>query len=184
MEFLRLVVVLVMGCALLAVGVVLAQPGPGSGERDRLDKLFRAGNYKDAFDGYRALALDAKSKSDTIRLEFERAIACLAPLGRIDEIDDFREAAVAVHQGSRQLLEAAAASCLDETHFGTVVAGKFHRGGGQGGGRSVRSNERDRSRALQLLVQGLDLVRLDADRTAAGGYYLTLARALMSGREQ
>ena len=57
MEFLRLVVVLVMGCALLAVGVVLGQPGPGSGERDRLERLFRAGNYKDAYDGYRALAI-------------------------------------------------------------------------------------------------------------------------------
>ena len=54
MEFHRLVVVLVIGCSLLAVGIVLAQPTPGAGDRHRFDNLFKAGNYKEAYEGYRA----------------------------------------------------------------------------------------------------------------------------------
>ncbi len=112
-----------------------------------------------------ALALDAKNKSDTIRTDFERAIHCLVQLGRIDEVDAFREAVIALHQGNWRMLEAAAASCLDDTqHFGTMIAGKFHRGGNRGGGRSLGSYERDRSRSLQLLTQGLELVRTEPNR--------------------
>ena len=70
----------------------------------------------------------------------------------------------------------------DAQHFGFIVAGKFHRGQHRGGGRYVGSYERDRSRALQLLVQGLDRARSDPDRGAAGRYLLTLARALMGDR--
>ena len=52
-----------------------------------------------------------------------------------------------MHQGSWRLLEAAAASYLDDAqHFGTLIAGKFHRGGNAGGGRTVSSYEHDRSR--------------------------------------
>jgi hypothetical protein len=185
MEFLRLVVILVIGCSLLAVGVVLGQPTPGPGDRDRFDNMFKAGNYKEAYEGYRALALDAKSKSESIPSAFERAIQCLINLGRIDEIDAFRDAAVAVHQRNWRLLEAAAASYLDEAqHFGTMIAGKFHRGGNVGGGRAVNSYEHDRSRALQLLVQALEHVRGEADRAATGRFYLTFARVVMGDRNE
>ena len=106
-------------------------------------------------------------------------------LGRVDEIDAFREAVVAVHQGNWRLLQAAAESYLnDAQHFGFIVAGKFQRGQHRGGGRHVGSYERDRSRALQLLVQGLDRARTDPDRGAAGRYLLTLAQALMGNRRR
>ena len=158
MDILRLVAIVMTGCTLLAMGVVLGQPTAGPGERERLEKLFKAGNFKDAYDGYRALALDAKNKSETIRTDFERAIHCLVQLGRIDEVDAFREAVIALHQDNWRMLEAAAASCLDDTqHFGTMIAGKFHRGGNRGGGRSVGSYERDRSRALQLWLRASNL---------------------------
>ena len=184
MDILRLVAIVMTGCTLLAMGVVLGQPTAGPGERERLEKLFKAGNFKDAYDGYRALALDAKNKSDTIRTDFERAIHCLVQLGRIDEVDAFREAVIALHQDNWRLLEAAAASCLDDTqHFGTMIAGKFHRGGNRGGGRSVGSYERDRSRSLQLLTQGLELVRTEPNRAATCEFYLTFARVLMGRRE-
>ena len=82
-----------------------------------------------------------------------------------------------------RLLQAAAESYLnDAQHFGFIVAGKFHRGRHRGGGRYVGSYERDRSRALQLLVQGLDRARSDPDRGAAGRYLLALAQALMGDR--
>ena len=67
-----------------------------------------------------------------------RPSPCLAQLGRSDEVDDFREAVVEVHKENWRLLQAAAESYLnDPAHFGFIVAGKFHRGQHQGGGRYV-----------------------------------------------
>ena len=74
-------------------------------------------------------------------------------------------------------------ACSTSEHFGFLVAGDFHRGPHRGGGRNVGSSERDRARALQLLARGLDRARSDPDRAAAGRYLLTLARALLSDRE-
>src|SRR5262249_23699518 len=106
-------------------------------------------------------------------------------LGRVDEVDAFREAVVAAHQGNWRLLQAAAASYLnDPQHDGFIVAGKFQRGQHRGGGRYVASYERDRSRGLQLLAQGLDRARSDPDRGAAGKYLLTLAQAVMGHRAE
>ncbi len=80
------------------------------------------------------------------------------------------------------MLEAAAASYFfDQQHNGMIIAGRLHRGQRQGG-RFVGTYERDRARAIQLLVQGLELARADADRRAAGRYLRTLAQALMADR--
>ncbi len=62
MELLRLVIIGLMGITLLAVGVAVARRGEPPGDRERLDKLFTAGNYKDAYEGYRRLALDPKAE--------------------------------------------------------------------------------------------------------------------------
>ena len=92
--------------------------------------------------------------------DLQNAIQCLVRLGRGDEIDALREQVIAIHKGNWRLLEAAAQSYLnDPFHFGFMVAGKFHRGQHRGGGRMVNTSERDRVRALQLFVQGLDAAR-------------------------
>src|SRR5262249_29421420 len=168
MDFLlRVVVIGLVGCTVLAVGVALGHRAEGPSDRERLDKLFAAGNYKDAYEGYRALALDAKTEPQRVGTHLGQAIQCLLRLGRGDEVDAFREAVVAAHQGNWRLLQAAAASYLnDPQHDGFIVAGKFQRGQHRGGGRYVASYERDRSRALQLLAQGLDRARSDPDRGA------------------
>ncbi len=44
----------------------MARRGEAPGERERIDKLFLAGNYKDAYEGYRRLALDAKAQPDRV----------------------------------------------------------------------------------------------------------------------
>src|SRR5208337_4414434 len=100
-----------------------------------------------------------------------------------DELDAFREAVIEVHKDNWRLLQAAAESYLnDPEHFGFIVAGEFHRGPHRGGGRYVSVLERDRVRALQLLVQGLERARSNPDRPGAGRYLLTLAGALLSQR--
>ncbi|MFI5455840.1 MAG: alpha-2-macroglobulin [Isosphaerales bacterium] len=175
----RLIVIGLVSCTVLGVG--LRAQGPNG--RERFHKLFAAGNYKDAYAGYRAFALDAKTEPNRVGSDLRRAIECLVQLGRVDEVDSLREAVIAVHQGNWRLLQAAAESYLnDAQHFGFIVAGKFVRGHGAGGSRYVGAYERDRSRALQLLVQGVDRVRSDPDRRAAGRYLLTLAQALMGDR--
>ncbi len=171
-------------CTVLAIGVAAVQPPQPDTDRERFDKLRAEGNFKDAYEGYRRLALDPKTEPGQVGADLKRAIECLVQLGRVDEVDAFREAVVVVQAGNWRLLQAAAESYLDDVqHFGFIVAGKFQRGGHRGGGRHVGSSERDRSRALQLLFQGLHRAQVDLDRGAAGRYLLTLARALMGNRD-
>jgi len=169
-----------MTVAVAAAGFLDARP-PVS--REQCDKLALQGNFKDAYDGYRALALDPKDDPTLVGRDLQQAITCLMHLERADEIDAFREAVIQVHKNNWRLLQAAAESYLnDPEHFGFIVAGEFHRGPHGGGGRFVSVMERDRVRALQLLVQGLDRARSNPDRPGAGRYLLTLARTLLSNR--
>ncbi len=135
--------------------------------------------------GYlRSLTLNPKTAPDRVGADLKEAIDCLVRLQRIDEVDEFREAVVVVHAGNWRLLQAAAESYLDDAHHGgCIVAGKFERGHDRIGARYVLASQRDRSRALQLLVQGLDRARSDPDCAAAGLYLMTLARALMDGQD-
>src|SRR5262249_16114278 len=147
MDLRLLTVAGVMGCMAIALGVVLGQGSGARPDRKRLDKLFADGNFKDAYEGYRALALDAKSDPQRVGSDLGQARECLLKLARAGEIDVFREAVVALHQGNSRLLQAAAESLLDlNDHMGAIVAGRFERG--RHAGRLVGSYERDRARAL------------------------------------
>jgi uncharacterized protein YfaS (alpha-2-macroglobulin family) len=171
---------------LLAAGLAMARrdDSPGQRDRERCEKLFAAGNYKDAYEGYRRLALDAKAEPDRVGGDLARAIVCLGHLGRMEEVDAVRDAVIAVHKDNWRLLQAAAESLLDGEHAGFIVGGQFYRGPHRGGGRHVGSYERDRARALQLLAQGLERARTDPDRAAAGRYVLTLARSAMGNSSE
>ena len=183
MNIFRLVVIGLMGCTVLTVCVAMGRRADKPGDRERADKLFMQGNYKDAYEAFRVLALDPKTEPARVGTDLGRAVQCLERLGRVDEVDAFREAVIAVHEANWRLLQAAAESYLDDSqHAGFIIAGRFHRGQHHGAGQYVSSYERDRSRALQLLVQGLDRAKADPDRGAAAGYLLTLARALMGNR--
>jgi uncharacterized protein YfaS (alpha-2-macroglobulin family) len=166
--------------AVMAIGFADAKP-PLS--RQQCDKLVQQGNYKDAFEGYRGLALDSKNDPALVGRDLQEAISCLARLQRLDEIDSFRDSVIEIHKENWRLLQTAAQTLLDEQqHDGFIVAGKFHRGPHQGGGRYVSARERDRVRALQLFVQGLDRVLANPDRPGAGRYLLALAETLLSSR--
>jgi uncharacterized protein YfaS (alpha-2-macroglobulin family) len=169
---------------LLAGGTVAVLGARPPSDREKFEKLISQGNYKDAYEGFRALALDSKDDPLHVGSDLRRAISCLVQLGRLDEIDKFREAVIEAHKDNWRLIEAAAESYLDDgDHNGFIVAGQFRRSRqGFDGGKYVSAAEHDRARALQLLVLGLDLVRRDPDRASAGRYDLTLARALLAGR--
>jgi alpha-2-macroglobulin len=123
MDLRRLIVIGLVGCTVLTVGVALGHRAQGPKDRERFDKLFAEGNYKDAYEGYRGLALDAKTEPNRAGTDLWHAIQCLVQLGRVDEVDAFREAVVVVHQANWRLLQAAAESYLNEAqHFGFIVA--------------------------------------------------------------
>ncbi|MGE3316085.1 MAG: MG2 domain-containing protein, partial [Planctomycetaceae bacterium] len=146
-------------------------------------KQFDAGNFRDAWEIYRDLALNPDDDKKEVGNDLHRAVQCLQRLGREDEADDFREKVIAAHaQDWRLLLEAARSYAHDTSHFGYIVAGKFHRGDKRGGGQGVNSQERDRVRVLQLLEQALPLVAKETDRPAASGFYIEFANQLLNGR--
>ena len=129
MVILRLSLVGVIASTVLSLGVGMAERASQPPGRERFDKLFADGDFKDAFEGYRRLALDPTTEANRIGTDLGQAIQCLAQLGRQVEIDAFREAVITVHQENWRLLEAAALSYLNyEQHSGVIVAGKFRRG--------------------------------------------------------
>src|SRR5207248_5763187 len=58
----------------------------------------------------RKLALDPNDDPMKVGSDLELAVTCLRNLGRVDEIDDFREAVIAAHAKNWRLLKAAANS--------------------------------------------------------------------------
>src|SRR5262245_46523458 len=74
-------------------------------------KLQADGNQKEAYDGLRRFVLEKKdaSSADLVKA-FNAAVACLPALNRTDELDEFREKAVAAHKKDWRLLAAVAQS--------------------------------------------------------------------------
>ncbi len=175
--------ILVIALALVvAVAWKLSAGAPSQQEqRDHMRKLSQAGNFKDAYEGFRKLVLDATDDPYQVGNDLESGVTCLMRLGRVDEADAFREAAVAVHAKNWRLLETAARSYEQTQHFGFIVAGTFNRGNKRGGARYVSTMERDRTRALQLLQNALALTGDEKDKGAVATLYLHFANALLKG---
>ena len=51
------------------------------GDRGTVRQAVRAGEFKDAYEGYRRLALDPKAEPDRVGDDLRRAIECLVQLG-------------------------------------------------------------------------------------------------------
>ena len=60
-------------------------------------------------------------------------------LGRVDQVDAFREAVIAVHKKNWRLLQTRRKCVRKGPHYGFIVAGKFYRGDQRGDGRFVNS---------------------------------------------
>lgn len=145
---------------------VLAQDNQPN--REVLQQALSAGNFKEAFEGFRALVLSPRTDPDKVGHDLTFAVNCLSQLGRVDEVDDLLEKAVTTHPRNWELLASASNNYMNTQHNGYIVGGVFHRGYQRGGtGRYVQTVERDRSRVLQLLLQALHAPkpesRLNAD---------------------
>ncbi len=109
-------------------------------------QLYNDGNYNEAYEALRKLALEARHRSADLSTIVQTAISCLQQLNRVDEIDEFREAAVDAHSDDWRLLMAVAQSYLDVDHHGFMIGGEFRRGQHRGGGKVVHATARDRVR--------------------------------------
>jgi uncharacterized protein YfaS (alpha-2-macroglobulin family) len=150
--------------------------------RQQAQKLSQEGNYNDAYQIFRTLALDPATDARQVGSDLEMALQCLQQLGRVDEADELVEAAIQTHAQNWRLLWAAARSYMGLPHHGFMVAGKFHRGDKRGGGQVVNALERDRVRALQLMTQAIPLARQDENHAEVGWFLLSLGEILLNNR--
>ena len=150
-------------------------------KRDQANKAVKDGNYKNAYDALRALALDPKDDADKVGADLTTALNCLRNLGRVDEIDDFREAVITAHAKNWRLLQTAAESFTSNEWYGYMVAGKFYRGNKRGGGKWVYTVHRDRARALQLMQQAMPQAAGDQNKADAASFFMTFGRLILNG---
>lgn len=161
--------------------VAAVETKPGSAGREGAQKLFNDGNFNDAYQIFRKLATDDKTDTMAVGNDLSRAVDCLINLGRIDEVDELLEAAVAAQPKNWRLLRSAAQNYQRIEHFGFIVAGKFERGGRRGQGKHVSAFDRDRVRSLQLLQQAVDLAKDDPARSEVARLCLEFAGILQQG---
>ncbi len=159
--------------------------------RENATALTRDGNHKEAYDVFAKLALDPADDPGQVSSDLTNAIECLRELGRVDEFDEFIEKVIAAHQDNWRLLATAAERYMNiaeryrtiDEHNGFIIAGKFVRGHHRGGtGKPAYAYERDRVRALQLLVQAVDKSKQEKDANGVSDVYWQLAQALLGNR--
>ena len=150
--------------------------------RKQAQKLFKDGNFNDAYQAYRRLSLDPDDDPRQVAQDLNMATQCLQRLNRLAEIDEYREAVIKTHAGNWRLLAGAAQNYLNMAHHGFMVAGEFQRGNKRGGGQMVNAAERDRVRALQLMVQAMPLAQRDDEHASVANFMLAMARAFLNNR--
>lgn len=171
------VVALLAGLATYCL--MAAKPAEPKDERAKAAKTYQQGNYKDAYAVYRKLALDPKCDPMQVGSDLNMGINCLNNLARVDEVDEFREGVIKVHQKNWRLLQAAANTYNGGNHYGYIVAGKFYRGGHRGGGRYVSTYHRDRVRALQLMEKAIPVAMEKAAKPELAQLHFDFATMLI-----
>lgn len=175
---LALILLVIVSTVLAFTASTLYSSQPGADAmREAANKQFKAGNFKEAYESLRPLLLDPKGSAEHVTADLSTAVQCLNALGRTPEFDALIEEVIAARKDQWQALVAAAQQYQQADHYGQIVAGEFRRSDRRGGGRQVNAFERDRTRALQLLVQAMPLVDQNADENAKGEFYLQMARA-------
>ena len=147
-----------------------------------LRAAYTSGNYKDAYEGL-APKVTAAAGTDQLNADFQLCVNALNSLGRQDEVDDFREKAIAAHKEDWRFLQVAAESLRSGMSNGYIVSGVFHRGYSRNGdGKYVRAMDRDRVRALQLMRDGMAILQKQpATPVGAAEFYYQLADILLMG---
>ena len=169
--------------SVLVAGVLpAAEPGDSAARRKQSQAAMGAGNYKDAYEGFRKLVLDCQDDPRLAGNDLAAAIQCLGKLNREEEIDALVEDAVKIHQDNWRLPYNAAECYSHADHSGWVLAGKFYRSGYRKDGQWVYCDDRDRVRTLQLMTEALPLALKDKNRAEVSDYLFAFATMLLGSR--
>jgi hypothetical protein len=119
---------LVVSLFVPALALTMLAASPEKPDRDSAKKLMADGNFKEACDGFSALALDLADDPALAGGDLTNAVECLKKLNRINEFDALIEKVILAHKDNGLLLFAAAENYLAADHYGSIVAGNFVRG--------------------------------------------------------
>jgi hypothetical protein len=166
-------------CLLAVLGTAQEKPMP---TREAAVKLMKDGNFAEAYEALSRRALDTATDPTEAANDLADGVNCLNRLGREKEFDKFVEDVVAANKEDWAILAKAAELYLNGQHDGFVIAGQFERGSHRGGqGKYVNSYERDRVRALQLLLEAIRHCKTGTAYAPAELHW-QLARALLGER--
>jgi len=160
----------------------IAASGDIASTREKANKDYKSGNWKDALGGFRELLSDKNNNDPAIVSDLTNAYQCLNRLGLISETDQLLEVSVASHPKNWRLIQAVAQKYLNSQHQGFMISGEYRRGPHRGGGKVVNSYERDRVRALQLYEQATPLAQNDDAKSEVASFFLNFANALLYNR--
>jgi hypothetical protein len=163
----------------LATGYAWASQSDHGVMRKQAQKAYKDGNWNDAYRLFRQLCLETDNDPKMVGRDLVQAWQCLRNLGRLNELDRFREEAIEKHIDNWRLLNAAAGSYSQNNHRGYMVAGEFHRGSHRGGGKYVNALLRDHVRAMQLMRRALRLTEAESSTSEVANFYLEFARLIL-----
>ena len=150
--------------------------------RKKARKAYTDGNWQDALVRYQILTLKTGNDPRLVGKDFIQAWQCLRQLNRLNELDAFRENVIQRHADNWRLLLEAARSYSQNTHWGYMVAGEFHRGQHRGGGKYVNAIARDRVRALQLMQQAMEPAEKNPSKSETAQFYIQFAGMVQQHR--
>jgi uncharacterized protein YfaS (alpha-2-macroglobulin family) len=171
----------IMLATLLVVGATIAMSHARAPRRSSSQPQ-QEGNYREAYEAFRNMALDPRADARVVGAELPNALQNLRRLDRLAEADRLLEDLAALHAARWQMQWVVARGYIQLPHFGYKIAGRFERGPHRGGGEMVQSIARDRARALQLMTHALAAARQDDQHVEVAKFYLDLANMLLLGR--
>ncbi|MDH3348855.1 MAG: hypothetical protein OEM02_12260, partial [Desulfobulbaceae bacterium] len=143
--------------------------------RRTANKIYQDGNYQQALELYLKLLDRKDGEPGFVGNDLNMAINCLNNVNRQNQTDELREKTIKTHKDNLHLLWAVAQSYLHANHSGYLIAGKFERGSHRGGGKYANAMERDRVRALQLMVRGMKVAEIEKNKGRVAGFYQSFA---------
>jgi uncharacterized protein YfaS (alpha-2-macroglobulin family) len=178
------ILALLIGATLVSIfplrGLSASPPESIEAMRTQAHQQYRDGNYADALAGYRQLLIET---AGAVPQDLYMAVTCLQQLNRVDEFDALVEQVVQKYSTDWQMLQAAAERYQSINHYGMLIGNEFSRGGHRGGGQYINVFQRDRVRALQLMLDGMSLLQEDsqASPSARANFYSFFAQAVFAG---
>ena len=174
---------LTLGLVVLATVWAYAQGPMDKATRDKALAAMQAGNWKDAYDGFRKLALLPGDDPALVGSNLHNGIQCLQNLGRRTRSTSSSKASSrpTARTGAlrRPRPRATVASSTTASSWPASSSAAI-----AGAGKYVNGFERDRIRALQLMEQALPLAEADKNKDAAAQFCFHFANMLLSANGQ